>query len=293
MAVQILVEEEALKNALAQAFSLLQGLTDAEGFIVYVEEAPHRSGYGGLDEALIHVNDGLPVIMLAMSPAKMLANDPRFHLAMSWGNVHFVDALQAIAGVGLILSDPAAHLRPDNLLARDIFSLPTMRVSEMRTIRHDLGHAQRADKGSPSRQRMDDRWMPIAKGIFGEHLSREELVVAFEAAENLDDDYAPLCGRRYECFCCDAERTLIGEDGQINAVVLEQLDKQAKTKPVVIWTGGDVESVAKILRANGIAYAVISKQLLRGATVAEAIDDESYEEFCLKYGVVVDHFTTV
>lgn len=288
--IQILVEEGALKNALIQVFGLFQRSFELlNGVVVCVEEGPDWSHFRGFDKALQHVDVGAPIVMLALCPARILAKDPRFHLAMSYGHVHLVDALQTVSQSLMILSDPEQHRRPNNLLVRDAFSLPAMRQNEMSTIRHDLGHAQRAEPDSESRQRMDERWMPLARGIFGD-LTRQELVAAVEAAENVADDDAPLAGRSYDCCCCDAEGTLIDEDNQINHEILDYLNERATTKPVVIWTGGNAQAIGEFLRKKGASYPVIPKQLLRGAKVTEALDDEEYEEFYSKYGIVVHNF---
>lgn len=278
--------DEPLKSALEATVAGMEG----DAVVIYAEMLTEqkrlRTNYAGLEIALEQAQEGTPVVLLAMSYASMLAAHPEFHLLMSYPHVQLNDAICGAEEIRNAVVRAMNAVRPNDELARKAFALPQMQPSELGGIRHDLGHAQRADEGSAQRQTMDDRWMPRAKKLFGD-LSREDLIAAIEAADQPDESYAPLRGQDFADVCCDAEGTLITASGEINPDVRQILDEAAPHRPITIWTGGDLKAVEQKVRKAGIPYKVLPKQLLRGAQVAEAYDDMTQEDFFQQYGVVV------
>lgn len=83
---------------------------------------------------------------------------------------------------------------------------------------------------------------------------------------------------------CDIEGTLFFEN-KIKKEVLDMLKKYAGTRPVTLWTGGDLEETKKKLVANGIFYPLISKYPFKGCKVEVVIDDLSRGHFEEKYKI--------
>lgn len=259
--------------------------------LVFLELPPVRSNYSGLDNALELVKTGQPVLMVGFSYLNMLAEDRRFHLAMSYCNVRYEELPLTMGDMEQMLVEmlEGRSVRPTNLLVRRVFSLPEMQQNELSGIQHDLDHAQRAEEGSTRRAEMDDRWMPRARKLFGD-LDRDGLIAAVNAVEQTKPDYAPFAGESFDAVCCDVEGTLMGANYVIEQGVKTLLQEVSKTRPVVLWTGGNLKANDKRLRKAGISYPLVPKSLLRGATVAVAIDDLSQEEFYSTYGIKVENY---
>lgn len=280
--------DEAVRASLEEVVAGIEG--DAALALVYAEaltpQKRLRTAYAGLEIALEKAQGGMPVVLLAMTPRSLLAERPEFHILMSYPNVQFQDAICRDEEIQGAVTRAINAVRPNDELARRAFTLPQMQQSELGGIRHDLGHAQHAEAGSEQRKTCDDKWMPRAKKLFGD-LSREDLIAAIDAADQVDEGYAPLSGMVFTDLCCDAEGTLFTDSGEINPEVRQVLDEASLHRPVTIWTGGDLGAVGKAVRKAGISYKVLPKQLLRGAQVATAYDDLPQEEFFRQYGVRV------
>ncbi len=261
---------------------------------ICLELKPQRSHYSGFDRVLELAPSGQLVVMLAFSPVWMLAADRRFHLAMSYPNVHLARLPQSAEGIETILREIFAGAQwmslPDNPLVRAVFRLPISQENELAGIAHDLGHALRAEEGSPRQAELDERWIPRAQAVFGTHLGRAELMAAIEALGQPPSDYAPLAGQSFDVLCCDVEGTLIRPDGTLDEGFYQYNIQYPGERPVVLWTGGNLKAVDKQLRDLHVATPLISKGVMRGVTVAVAIDDEPSEVLREKYGVIVQDF---
>lgn len=88
---------------------------------------------------------------------------------------------------------------------------------------------------------------------------------------------------------CDVEGTLILEDELIPGR-LEMLAEYAKTGPVTLWTGGDIEELGAKLVALGVPYPLVSKYDFEGKTVSIAIDDLSEADIEKAYGIKAEQF---
>lgn len=282
----------AVERAIEALFTLEEDLT-----IVYAEStdtAARRSQYGGIDKVVELAPQGHKIILASMTPSVQLSSRAPFQVAMSYPNVLFVDALRLISDLRLILGWWKLNSRPENLLARRVFSHPSMQMDVMGVIRHDLGHAQRAEAGSTQREEMDRRWIPLAQTLFGD-LNREALIAAIELQQqqNGEPNFAPFQGESYNVVCCDVEGTLIGTDGTFNDELFADLKKLGDSMPIVLWTGGDIKAVGKKLQEAGVSYPLVPKGLLRGVTVSHAIDDLPEEEFTSTYGITAEKYQRI
>lgn len=91
---------------------------------------------------------------------------------------------------------------------------------------------------------------------------------------------------------CDIEGTLI-VDQEINQSMLKTLKEMGRTKPITLWTGGDVEKLEKKLLENKIFWKLVSKNNFAGAEVEIAFDDEEKSEFKQKYNIKVRDFRKI
>jgi len=83
---------------------------------------------------------------------------------------------------------------------------------------------------------------------------------------------------------CDIEGTL-KHGSAINEDLVKELDKYSRTKPVNIWTGGDIKEMISFLRQHKIEYPILSKGWFNGASVEIAIDDLDESEFRNRYSI--------
>lgn len=83
---------------------------------------------------------------------------------------------------------------------------------------------------------------------------------------------------------CDIEGTLI-IDGKINSELVPTLKQNALTKPVSLWTGGDISGLEKFPISG---YPILSKYEFEGCRVEIVIDNLSKEEFEQEYGIFAD-----
>lgn len=87
---------------------------------------------------------------------------------------------------------------------------------------------------------------------------------------------------------CDIEGTLFNAglfEGKIKNEVLEMLKKYASSKPVTLWTGGDLEEIKKKLIANEIVYPLVSKYSFKGCKVDVVVDDLPQGHFEERYKI--------
>ena len=129
--------------------------------------------------------------------------------------------------------------------------------------------------------------MEKAKREFGFTGSEDEIEKQLRLAQGGEADLAEIKGWKGKTFpgvFCDIEGTLFFED-KIKDKVLEMLKKYADTKPVTLWSGGDLEEIKKKLVANGIVYPLVSKGTFKGCSVEIVIDDLPQDYFQEKYKI--------
>lgn len=83
---------------------------------------------------------------------------------------------------------------------------------------------------------------------------------------------------------CDIEGTL-KHGNAISEDLVKELDNYSKTKPVNIWTGGDIKEMIQFLEKHKIEYPILSKGWFNGASVEIAIDDLDESEFRNRYSI--------
>jgi hypothetical protein len=64
-------------------------------------------------------------------------------------------------------------------------------------------------------------------------------------------------------------------------------------RPITIWSGGNLEIARQPLRKEGVPYKLVSKHLLRGASVASVVDDMPADEFFDTYGITYGSYHQV
>lgn len=91
-------------------------------------------------------------------------------------------------------------------------------------------------------------------------------------------------GKTFPGVFCDIEGTLFF-DTKIKNEVLEMLKKYSETKPVTLWSGGDLEEIKEKLVANGVIYPLVSKYAFKGCRAEVVIDDLPQGYFEEKYKI--------
>ena len=279
-----IVADGAIQNALKRAVPVMFAGFEGDATFVQLEvvDETHstRSGFHGLDEALRLAPEGKPVLIMAIAPLSMVADDPRFQGAMGYPNVIFGDSLrlaEALPALIAIQSNP----RPRNEVAIRLAHLKVTQ-SAIGTLQHDLKYAQK-DEGRKA------TWMTMARTVFGE-LSFEEMA---EKVETWTYDGAkPFDGERLNGCFVDIEGTLL-QDGVVNQEIVNVLKEKAAVMAVNLWTDGDIKKLAPTIRRAGLYYNIIPKSLLSGATVEEAYDDLEQSEFYKRYAITVEHYVKV
>ena len=242
---------------------------------VYAKRADNE----GLEDALREAEHGTPVILMSFLLEKELMKDFRFVVLINLGNVSFVEEPMTLDEVLKSAKDVAAarHI-PDPLgfaLAREKNTSAKVPV-----LRHDLRYA----KQDPKRM---SGWLQEARahGFTG---NDAEIIAAVEAwKENTPRKFA---GRFFPGLFVDIGGTLLNSKGEINPSVLGTADLASRERPVTLWTGGDITALEQLLRRNGVRWKVVSKHLLEGAIVEEAIDDLPQDVFEKEYGITVQKY---
>lgn len=235
----------------------------------------------GLDKVLEITPEGKPVIMIAITPETILANDPRWQAAMGYPNIVFTDAIGIYQSLPLKLKEAKEAKRPKDELAIELAGKKFVQ-DELGILVHDLHHVRTGNKEQAP-------WIERARKLFGD-LPFEELAAKAEAGEKPQG--SSFEGRYLEGVFCDIEGTLI-QNGQVNQELKAELEAKAQEKPITIWTDGDIKEANRVLRPAGITWKVVPKSEFAGARVAEAYDDLSPEEFREKTNIEVLNYHQV
>lgn len=257
-----------------------------DGLIIQLEQGGKGDRTHAIDENLDRIlemaKEGKPIVMTSIEGEKRLANNLRWQGAMGYPNVAFCDALQLGAKVADSFMEAEEQKRPKDELAIELAHFD-IQQDEMGHLKHDLPHvlSGRMDK---------EGWMDKAKRIFGD-IPFEELTVKVRETEG---KYLPALfeGRDLPGLFADVEGTII-QGGQINTGLLDELKKRSGEKPVTVWTDGDIEQYQRVLREEGILWKILPKQIFRGATVEEAYDDLSQEDFETRHNIKTELYHNV
>ena len=263
---------------------LLVSISDRDAVVVLLERAAanaHRQDITGLDDALVHAPSGIPMIMLGWFSPTMLkyAEDPRWHAALGYPNVVFRRLPEGLEGIAAALEEATEKKRPADPLAIALLTAKTVE-RETGILQHDLYHVEKVGG-----ERMA-RWEERARKLFGDKSQAELIEAVKQSHEGLRTD-GQFAGQVFPDVCIDVEGTLFVGDGAFRESTLARARERAslESRPITVWTGGDMETARKMIRAAGIPYKLVSKQILRGAAVGVVFDDMPREAFSKEYGV--------
>lgn len=258
---------------------------EGEASIVMIEhlDDEKHSVVDEFDAALEIAAEGNLLLITSFWDEVHHAKDPRWHAIMAYPNVKFVRLPFALSDIEKFLQDKTEE-RPFDKLAIRLLDI-NKDVQEIGILAHDLNYAQRGEKGGM------EAWEKRAREVFGQEMTLEEIAerVANNNSESIEQ---PLEGEEFPDLCVDIEDTLI-QNGKINRDLLQKIVEESKTRPITVWTGGDIKYFEPILRKAGVKFKIASKYWFKGAKVSEAIDDETQEEFVRKYGAEVETYNQI
>jgi hypothetical protein len=129
-------------------------------------------------------------------------------------------------------------------------------------------------------------WLERARKQLG-NKTQEECIAIVKQPRKPEDTASQFAGRVFPDICLDVEGTLFTDEGVLREDILNLAQSQAavEKRPITIWTGGDIEKIRPMVRKAGIAYKLVHKQVLRGATVGHVIDDMAQDEFSNTYQI--------
>ena len=140
-----------------------------------------------------------------------------------------------------------------------------------------------------------EKGMETAKKEFGITGTIEEVRAQLEILQNQKISFAKkTMGKKIiPGVFCDMEGTLIVNDSA-NAEIVRKLEEYAKTRPVTIWTGGELREIYKLLRKNGITkLPLVSKYDFEGCIVETMIDDLEPEKTLALYKIKAKEYVKV
>lgn len=227
--------------------------------------------YRGLDKALELAPTGVPIVIFSVVgyDASMI-RDERYHAALGYPNVAYVDAITEFDRWGEALGGAKARIRPADPLAIRLLALKE-EASQLGILAHDLGHAERGDRL--------EAWLVRARaaGLVG---SDDEIIAHVRTSR--EPQPTPLAGESFPGIFVDLEGTLLVE-GSVRADLVDWLKLEAATRPITLWTGGDAADYRREL-SRTLPWKVVSKTLFRGATVEVAVDNEPETKQGAAYG---------
>ena len=283
---KIIADDSPLGEVIEKAFA---PLSERTGIIVFVEHAVKnglRQDLHGLDDTLVHAPSGIPIVMLAWQSQLMIADDPRLHAALGYTNVVLRQLPEGVVDIMAALDEAGEKKRmPDPLAIALLTAEDTKR--DIGILQHDL-HSAETNGGERMVQ-----WETRARKVFGEKSQAEliELVKQPRKEEGVDQ----FAGQTFPDVCVDVEGTLFTDEGIFRQDVLGFAELLAKPdgRPITIWTGGDLEAVRKMVRKAGIPHKLVSKHMLRGASVGIIVDDLPSEAFSREYGIGFESYRQI
>ncbi len=104
-----------------------------------------------------------------------------------------------------------------------------------------------------------------------------------------DRSEAKFAGKYFPGIFCDLEGTLL-TGNEVNLQLLNELNRLSETKPITLWTSGDLKDYQKKLISKGIFWKLVSKYDFSSAEVEIAFDDIPYPKFQREFGIRVRNF---
>lgn len=283
----IIIADPQIKEIMREALETID--PDGKVALIFAEHidssAQRRSDALGLSYIKELAEKSEIVIVAGWMLPSDYANNPIWHAGMAFPNVYFVRLPFAFSEIEAIVEKAKdGESRPFDPLAIRLLDI-NKSVNEIATLEHIMNRAIETGGGV-----LKD-WEEKARKIFGDEMSLDEIIerVRHKNGESLSGQ---MVGEEYPDLCVDIEGTLI-QKGEINKDLLQKMAEESKTRPITIWTGGNIESYKKILRDAGIAYKLVSKYWMRGAKIAKAIDDMPKESFEQIYGVEVEEYIQI
>ncbi len=281
-----ILAEEGIANTLGTMFS---DLNNKDFYIVQLE--PAGSGYNrqdihGLDTTLEIVDKGLPIVMLGwLTPAMYIdKKSEKWFAATGYPNVIFLRLPATSEEVLAAIEMVKTSNRPSDPLAIALLGVAQTN-SDIGILHHDLYSAERdADRMT--------QWEKRARKVFGDKNQAELISLVMEAAPTRNSS-SKLAGQKFPDVCIDVEGTILTTDGQIRSEVITMAEEKADGGPITVWTGGDIHILSQQLRKAGILYKIISKEMMRGATVRVVIDDQPEVAFKSEYGIDCEEYIQV
>jgi len=269
------IADKAVQEVLTR---LLEKIGIEDIILVHAETASSRMRLAGLDVALTKVNDGRPILVQTFLDLDrgMLIMDERYHALRGYPNVGFARLPASATELAGAIEKIANQTRPIDPLAIALLGVKDPEETLI-ILKHDLGHAEKP--GDPAK---------IA-----------EILVRARKAGLVDDDETtlklirmaittslqPFAGQQFPDVFCDIEGTLL-INGQLNDQVVAYLREQAKTRPITLWTGGDVKAYRQQL-SKLLPWKVVSKWLFSGVSVETVVDDQSQDRLEETYGLKI------
>ena len=207
----------------------------------------------GLTVSLDLAKDNLDVLMLGWLPRSGYASDPRWHACMAYHGIDFARLPLGLDEIKALLLTTPCNTRPADPLAIRLLDISS-EVSLIKTLKHNLSSFD--TRPVESQQSFETE----ATKLFGD-LSLEELKAKVQDAAD-DSPVSFLSGEEFPDVFVDVEGTLVRE-GQINCALVEKLIELSATRPITIWTGGDIKLLEPPLRRFGIPYKIASSISLR------------------------------
>lgn len=266
-------------------------LSEKEGklFIVlleYKEDGNHRSDLAGLDIALKLETD-VPLIICSFLPETYFLTDKKLEVKFRG---LLARKMTAFVQLPDIYNPEEWYTKYLEILSsekeEDVIALELQKdelLNEtMSRIRHDYGRS--FDDGSEESKSKTLLAIEKAKevGLTG---SDEEIIEQIKSFK-VKPKNSLFAGRYFPGIFCDIEGTLFF-GYQLNTSLVKTLEEAAKTKPVTLWTGGDLKSIQEKLWKHNITWKLLSKYDFAGAEVEIAYDDDSAETILGKYGIKI------
>lgn len=209
-------------------------------------------------------NPASPVVLMDIGGGKVLdyalKKSPYLTQVVRFPNVRMIDSLKLIAELPILYQQPRFSLTQEQSHHTNELILSG--------IRHDLGHALR---GSTYHDK--SHLIERARKQIGLKGSDDEIV---QVVMNTTSVIKPSEYMQVNGVGIDWEGTLF-QNGVFMQDRLNEVKSEATQDniPLMIWTGGDVDSVYRILKQNGIVDVdVAAKQDCAGLEIPLAFDDE-------------------
>jgi hypothetical protein len=281
-------------------FANLQNYLIEKGCNLFLIEAEYQrpgmddqsTDFIGLDLALTLNPDEAPIILCSIFREKDFISDKdlsiKFFALMAKKRVGFIDSINEPKEFYKKYLELIDGKKVEDPLAIELNQMSQYQ-KEIGHIEHSIGYGIRHGDLSKNDERVIEAIKKARKiGVIGTDEEVLKTILDFKR----DSKDAKFVGKYFPGVFCDLEGTLLIDDG-VNLELLRKLEELSLTKPITLWTAGDIEEYQKKLISKGILWKLVSKTDFFGAEVEIAYDDLSYKEFNSKFGIKVRNFNQV